>query len=50
MALLVTMLKYGLVAVSAGLWMFGLSDQLHSLDMTARYLVVSGALVAAAVF
>jgi hypothetical protein len=45
---LVTVLKYGALAFAGLLWTFGLIDQLDSIDMTARYLAVSAAMVAVA--
>jgi hypothetical protein len=41
-------LKYGLLVLGGILWLSGLSDQLHSFEMTARYLLLSGALVVVA--
>jgi hypothetical protein len=41
-------LKYGLLVLGGILWLSGLSDQLHSFEMTARYLFLSGALVVVA--
>jgi hypothetical protein len=43
---LVTVLKYGALVLAGTLWTFGLVDQLHSVDMTARYVAVSAAMVA----
>lgn len=43
-----SILKYGAGALCCGLWLFGLSDQIHSLEMTVRYVALSGALVAVA--
>lgn len=43
-------LKYGLLVLLSALWLFGLSDQLHSMDLTARYLALSLAIVAVAMF
>ena len=39
-------LKYAVIALAAGLWLVGLADQLGSLEMTARYLMLSAAIVA----
>jgi len=39
-------LKYAAIALAAGLWLAGLADQLESFEMTARYLVLSAAIVA----
>lgn len=45
---LTTVLKCGALMLAGALWTFGLMDQLHSLDMTARYVAVSAAMVAVA--
>ena len=39
-------LKYAVIALAAGLWLVGLADQFGSLEMTARYLMLSAAIVA----
>jgi len=41
-------LKYGLLVLGGILWLAGLSDQLHSFEMTARYLFLSGAILVVA--
>lgn len=41
-------LKYGLLVLGGILWLSGLTDQLHSFEMTARYLLLSGAIVVVA--
>lgn len=41
-------LKYGVFVLGGILWLSGLSDQLHSFEMTARYLFLSGAIVVVA--
>jgi hypothetical protein len=41
-------LKYGVFVLGGILWVAGLSDQLHSFELTARYLLLSGALVVVA--
>jgi hypothetical protein len=43
-------LKLGLLALSSGLWCAGLVDQFHSLAATSKYLVISLAMVAIALF
>jgi len=43
---IVTVLKYGALILAGTLWTFGLVDQLDSIDMTARYVAVSAAMVA----
>lgn len=40
-------LKLGAVGLAAVLWLVGLADQLESVELTARYLVLSAAIVAA---
>ena len=37
-------LKYGVLVLGGILWLSGLTDQLHSFEMTARYLLLSGAI------
>jgi hypothetical protein len=39
------LLKYGLLTLTSGLWVYGLVDQLDSLASTAKYLVISGLMV-----
>jgi len=41
--------KHGLLVLFVGLWLFGLSDQIHSWDLTAKYLAISALMVAVAV-
>jgi hypothetical protein len=41
-------LKYGVLVMGGMLWLAGLSDQLHSFEMTARYLLLSGAIAVVA--
>ncbi len=48
MSVLVKALKGGALVLAGILWCFGLADQLHSLELTARYLLLSGAMVAVA--
>jgi hypothetical protein len=43
-----TVLKAGVLVAAGTLWAFGLVDQLHSYEMTARYVAVSAAMVAVA--
>lgn len=33
--------KYGLIALAAGLWLFGLIDQLYSTAGVAKYILMS---------
>jgi hypothetical protein len=33
--------KYAILAASSVLWLLGLADQLHSWEMTGKYLVIS---------
>lgn len=40
--------KAGLAVLAAGLWIIGLTDQLESLEMVARYVGLSVAMVAVA--
>ena len=44
----VPVVKYGVIAVALVLWGFGLTDQLHSWDMTAKYLLLSAVIGAVA--
>jgi hypothetical protein len=37
----VALIKYGLIAVSSGLWLSGLVDQLHSLTAVGKYVGIS---------
>ena len=48
-ALRVPPVKYGLIALAAGLWVFGLADQLYAADAVMKYLVISALMVAVAV-
>ncbi len=41
-------LKYSLIAGAAGLWLFGLSDQIPDLMQTAKYVGISLLMVAVA--
>jgi hypothetical protein len=41
-------LKYGVFVLGGILWLSGLADQLHSFEMTARYLLLSGAILVVA--
>ncbi len=43
----VTILKCAALVIAGTLWTFGLIDQLQSIDLTARYVAVSAAMVAA---
>jgi len=38
-------LKLGVIAVSSLLWLFGLADQMHSVDTLATYLGISAVMV-----
>jgi len=40
--------KLALIGIAAVLWLVGLADQIHSAEMTAGYLVLSAAIIAAA--
>lgn len=40
--------KLGLIGLAAALWLIGLADQIDSAEMTAGYLMLSAAIVAAA--
>jgi len=40
--------KYGAAVLAVGLWSLGLVDQLESFELTARYVVLSLAIVAVA--
>jgi hypothetical protein len=44
----VALVKYGLIAVSSGLWLSGLVDQFHSLAAVAKYVGISALMVALA--
>ena len=35
------LIKYGLIAVSSGLWLSGLVDQFHSLTAVGKYVGIS---------
>lgn len=39
-------LRIGVVGLAAVLWLVGLADQLESAELTARYLMLSAAIVA----
>ena len=40
--------KYSLIVIASGLWLFGLSDQLPDLTQTAKYVGISLLMVAVA--
>ena len=41
-------LKYCAFAVASAIWLGGLADQLHSWELTGKYLVISALMAAAA--
>jgi hypothetical protein len=41
--------KLGAIGLASVLWLVGLADQLGSYELTARYLVLSAAIAAAAI-
>lgn len=43
------LVKHGLVAFGSVLWLVGLTDQFHSLGMTAMYVGISALLVVAVI-
>jgi hypothetical protein len=43
------LLKHGLLALGSVLWLVGLTDQFHSLGMTAMYVGISALMVVAVV-